>query len=109
MSNKLTRPEVYILINGEREYQDWRWGTDLRSVPGTDLRREGLQQHSPQEWLTYIQDYTNEALHIGVRKEDSVAEEKQMAIIRKIGGMAVAAMEQLGAPARSTRPVVRAR
>jgi len=102
MSNKLTRPEVYILINGEREYQDFRWGSP-RSC------RERLHQHSPQEWLSYIQDYTNEALHIGVREEDSVAEEKQMAIIRKIGGMAVAAMEQLGAPARSTRPVVRAR
>ena len=88
----LARDAVYALIDGERAYQDKRWGSDLA--------RAGLHVHSPQEWLTYITDYANEALHIGCRTEDQVALPQQMAIIRKIGGMCVAAMEQNGAPPR---------
>ena len=92
MPNTLSRAEVYNLIDGERAYQDRRWGSDLA--------RNGIHEHSPQEWLTYIVDYANEALHTGARTEDQFAHPLQMAIIRKIGGMAVAAMEQEGCPPR---------
>jgi hypothetical protein len=91
MKLKLTRPEVYDLIDGEREYQDKRWNADTTTSQGW---------HSTQEWLSFIQDYTSEALHIGAREADQVAYNKQLAIIRKIAAMSVAAMEQHGAPKR---------
>lgn len=91
MNNKLSRQDVYALIDGERTYQDSRWNSATTTSQGV---------HSPQEWLTFIRDYTEEALHIGCREADQIALEKQMAIIRKIAGMSVAAMEQNGAPKR---------
>ena len=91
MELKLKRPEVYKLIDGEREYQDSRWNASTTTSQGW---------HTPQEWLTFIQDYAGEALHIGCREADQVAYVKQLGILRKIAGMATAAMEQHGAPPR---------
>jgi hypothetical protein len=88
---KLTREEVYTLINGERNYQDLKWGTNPQAKHAN---------HSPEEWLTYIEDYLNEAKHILSREAYGVCEEKAMDITRKIAAMAVCAMEQNGAPAR---------
>lgn len=90
MKNTLTRQEVYALIDGEREYQQVRW----------DTPENHQHNHSPQEWLTYIEDYTREALHVGCREADDVCLEKQMAAIRKIAALAVAAIENIGAPRR---------
>lgn len=73
------RKEVYELIDSERSYQEERWHG---------------HKHSPQEWLTYIRDYCEEALHVGTREDDATCLPKQMANIRKIGALAVAAMEQ---------------
>ena len=92
MKLKLSREQVYQLIDGERSYQDARWNSNTTTSQGW---------HSPQEWLTFIRDYTDEALHIGCREADQVAYNKQLAILRKIAGMAVAAMEQHGAPERA--------
>ncbi len=92
MKLKMTRPEVYNLIDGERNYQDSRWNVNTTTSEGW---------HTTQEWLTFIQDYTNEALHIGCREADQVAYNKQLAILRKIAGISVAAMEQHGAPERA--------
>jgi len=91
MENKLNRQEVYALIDGERSYQDSRWNAATTSSGGN---------HTPQEWLTYIRDYVEEALHVGCREADNTALPKQMAGIRKIAALAVAAMENCGAPAR---------
>jgi hypothetical protein len=87
----LPRQEVYALIDGERTYQDARWISS----------EDGGHNHTPQEWLTYIADYAAEAIHVGCREADEVALEKQMAGMRKIAALAVAAMENLGAPART--------
>jgi len=91
MKQTLQRQEVFALIDGERFYQDARWVDSENSQ----------HNHSPQEWLTYIADYTAEALHIGCREADEVAFDKQMASMRKIAALAVAAMENLGAPPRT--------
>lgn len=91
MKTQLQRQEVYALIDGERTYQDARW-VDAES---------GGHNHSPQEWLTYIADYAAEALHVGCREADEVAFKKQMDSIRKIAALGVAAMENLGACART--------
>jgi len=91
MQLKLTRAEVYTLIDGERDYQNKRWNVSTTSSQGW---------HSSQEWLSFIQDYASEGLHLGAREADQVAYNKQLAIIRKIAAMGVAAMEQHGAPPR---------
>jgi hypothetical protein len=89
--NLVSRPEVYRAVDSERDYQDRKWNEN--TCPSKGL-------HSVQEWLTYIRDYTEEALHIGCRESDATAIPKQLDIIRKIAGMGVCAMEQNGAPLR---------
>jgi hypothetical protein len=91
---RMTREEVYKLIDGERAYQDSLWNPETTPSGG---------RHSPAEWLVHIQDYAQEAMHIGTRESDETAYDKQLAIIRKIAGMAVACMEDHGAPVRLPR------
>jgi uncharacterized protein with FMN-binding domain len=83
------RSAVYEAFDGERDYQDEKWGGN-----GT----HGV--HSITEFLVYIQDYTEEALHIVTHEEDETANQKALHIVRKIGALAVACMEQHGAPKR---------
>lgn len=85
--NLIPRPVVYQAIDSERDYQDRKWNEN--TCPSKGL-------HSVQEWLTYIRDYNEEALHIGSRESDATALPKQLEIMRKIAGMAVCAMEQNG-------------
>ena len=88
---KLTRKEVYDIIDGEREYQDSRWNEHTTASGGT---------HDPDTWLIYIQDYVTEAIHIASRNPNPEAQERVMEHIRKIGSMCVAAMEQNGVKPR---------
>ena len=85
----MKRSVVYEAFDGERDYQDEKWGGN-----GT----HGI--HSITEFLVYIRDYTEEALHIETRVEDEPANYKALDIVRKIGALAVACMEQHGAPKR---------
>ena len=87
-----TQENAFSLLSEERAYQDIRWADD--QAPG------GVHQHTPAEWLVYLQDYVTEAMHFTTRDFDQVANEKVMANIRKIGAMCVAAIEQNGAPRR---------
>lgn len=87
----MERLDVYKLIDEERSYQDKKW----LSIP-----ESRHANHSPEEWLVYIEDYTNEAKHILSREAYGVCEQKAMDIMRKIAAMAVCAIEQHGAPAR---------
>lgn len=90
-SGRLTRDQVYALINGERDYQDRKWNADTCTSAGV---------HTPTEWLVFIEDYLLEAKHVVSREADQSCHDKVMANIRKIGAMCVACMEQNGAPAR---------
>ncbi len=90
----MERSKVFELINGERAYQDIRW------KPST-IGDEGL--HTPEEWFMYIEDYVNEAKHVLSRQPRQVANSIAMDIMRKVGAMAVAAMEQIETPARKYR------
>jgi hypothetical protein len=75
----MTREKIYRAIDSEREYQDQRW-------PG--------HKHSITEYLVYIRDYVEEALHRGSREDDSNIKQVQTDSLRKIAGLAVAAMEE---------------
>lgn len=81
-----TRDEVYAAINSEREYQNKRWQV-LDEVEPMTLPK------------------TLSLLHVYLRKaEDAYSTEIGYAgaveVLRKIAGIAVAGMEQNGAPVR---------
>ena len=91
-SDMTPRIEVYKSIDTERTYQDAKWGTGL---------------HSITEFLVFIRDYVEEALHAEARESMKTADPKSLDNIRKIAGLAVACMEQHGAPERSLGPSVK--
>lgn len=86
----MERTDVYKLIDGEREYQDWRWEQEIREdrVPDEDKR--------PAEWLNYIKFHLEQAevSNYMLNKQDTMAE------IRKIAALAVRAIEIHGCPPR---------
>lgn len=90
--NKMDRKQVYELIEGERSYQDKRWGPETTASGG--------RHYQPEEWIVFIEDYLTEAKHILAREAAPECDLKAMAIIRKIAAMCVAAMETIDTPAR---------
>lgn len=89
--SKLTRQEVYNLIDGERTYQDSRWNDATTTSEG---------KHTPAEWLLYIEHYLMLARTKASTLPDPQSTVETMDIVRKIAAMTVAAMEQNGAPPR---------
>ena len=83
-----TRQEVYAAIDSERAYQK-KWENPEITDSG------GL--HTGVEFLVYIRDYVEEALHEASRLADPVLRPKTANSLRKIAALAVAAMEQHGA------------
>lgn len=92
---KLTRQEVYSLIDGERDYQDY-----LAVKSGTEL--DSVRPHSTEEFVLYMEDYLSECKTILSRTwtKDRVAPPEALAALRKVTTLGVACMEQHGAPPR---------
>lgn len=84
--NKLTRQEVYALIDGERVYQD--------SLPIT--RSDGSAK-TVGDYCTMLRAYQNK---LDAAWTDNPGVEHALPIIRKIAGIAVRCMEEHGAPPR---------
>ncbi len=90
---KLTREQVYQLIDGEREYQKQveadpsRCNQDIIETP-----------HSSGEYYTMMMAYINKFPEVWCYNPDG--DPKILELFRKIGGICVHAMEDLGAPAR---------
>ena len=87
--SKLTRSQVYSLIDGEREYQDKVWPVEGDGVSA-----------SPEGFLLVIEKLLSDARTAWVTTPLPKDSEEAMNFIRKIGGTAVRVMEQHGAPAR---------
>ena len=85
------RVAAYDAIDSERDYQDELWGD---SVSGGN---PGDGERSVDEFALYIIGYANDLLQSASHFSDS---EAKLNIIRKIGGLSVACMEQHGAPLR---------
>lgn len=79
------RKEVYGLIDGERNYQDEKWGGDDHD-----------SQHIPLEWLMILEDRLSEAKHRWFEEGDKGV----MAEILTMAAVAVAAMEYHPVPER---------
>lgn len=86
-----TREEVYRAIDGEREYQSKIWNSTTTETGGI---------HNNTEFLVYIRDYVEEALHAVSRTGEPKAGEFAKNSLRKIAALAVAAMEQNGVSSR---------
>jgi hypothetical protein len=87
---KMERTEIYKRLDGERNYQDERWGT-RRTLDGTPD-----EQKPPAEWINYME------YHISKAKERiyHLDTEGAMAEVRKVAALGVRAMEIHGCPER---------
>ena len=86
----MKRTDVYSKIDGERDYQEWRWEKEIREDRIPD------KEKAPAEWLNYIKFHLEQAeiSHYMLNKQDTLSE------IRKIAALAVRAMEIHGCPER---------
>jgi hypothetical protein len=91
----MTRPQVFDLIEGERAYQDSRWNPATTTSDGN---------HSWEEWVMYIDHYVGLAKATLSTKPKQVADGEAAEIMRKIGALAVAAMENNGSVPRTVIP-----
>ncbi len=82
------RRAAFDAINGERDYQDERWGRP----------RHAVRDHSPAEWILYMEEYLSQARSIAASEPDGPR--LIMHAIRKVAALAVAAMEVNGSPKR---------
>lgn len=85
----VTRTQVYVVLDGERDYQD-----SLADTSETD------GQHSVEEFILYMEDYLHEARTVASRTWGPDAKRRALDIIRKVTGLGVACMEQNGTVAR---------
>ena len=92
MTTKLTQAEVFDLIAEERLYQDSIWNPS--STASND-------NHSFEEWIMYIEHYIGLAKFALCTKPQQEANAIASDNMRKIGALAVAAMQNNGAPPRS--------
>lgn len=83
----MQRDEVFKLIDEEREYQERRW-----PKPG--------HSHSVTEYLVYMRDYIETALHDVTHTNGDYAIRQN---VRKIAALAVACMEEHNTPRREPR------
>lgn len=87
----MKRSEVYSLIDGERNYQDKQWPVGAY---------DGAVSATPEGFLLVIEKLLGDARTAWVTTPLPKDKVQAMNFIRKIGGTAVRAMEQHGAPAR---------
>jgi hypothetical protein len=82
---------VLAALKHERAYQDMKWNAGTTASGG---------QHTPTEWLVYIEDYIREATQFTSRHPEPEATHFVLHAMRKIGAMAVACQEQNGVRTR---------
>ncbi len=82
--NKLTRAEAMTIVDGELNHA---------------YAKNGPEMHSPIEWVLFMRQYLDEAAEWGTHWTPQ-SHNQMMALVRKVGCCAVAAIEQNGAPAR---------
>jgi hypothetical protein len=86
-----TREEVYRAIDGERDYQEFRWNEKTTSSGG---------QHTVAEFVLYMEHYLDEARRQLSTQKSPRAEADGLEFVRKVTALGVVCMEQNGAPQR---------
>lgn len=87
---KMKRQDVYKRIDGERDYQDQRWNTNLREGDVPD------EEKPVAEWLNYIEYHLSKAKNINYHLD----KEATLAELRKVAALAVRCLEIHGCPER---------
>src|SRR5271166_5775868 len=97
MSLTLDREAVFDAIDSERQYQMRRWG--VRQSDGSFTEKD----HSVCDWLVYMQNYLNAAMHRASREDgdDGTLEE-----LRKVVTLGIACFEQKGIKSRDTSVLI---
>lgn len=92
----MDRRDVYEIIDGERDYQDGRWGATLSGgrTPGTG---QSGGDRTVDEFALYIMGY---AMDLAADASHTLDPNSKLAAVRKVAGLCVACMEQHGAPRR---------
>ncbi len=83
----MKREEVYKVIDGERNYQDFKWDTSGRNKP-------------TECYLLYMKSYLDEAIH---QISHTAGDKGALDILRKVTALGVACMEDNGAVERSKK------
>lgn len=100
MFKALTRAEVYSVLDSERAYQEMRRVRD-GSTTLTDTNTNGdTRDHSPEEYLLYIEHYLQEARVTASTIWGPDCKAQVMDKLRKVGALVVAAAESNGMPRR---------
>lgn len=89
----MKRAEVYQVVDGERDYQDKKWGSTASS------NQPGNGERTIDEFAAYIQGYTNDLIYVTSHFGDPA---QKLDVMRKIAGLCVACAEQHGLPERGT-------
>jgi hypothetical protein len=92
---KVTRQDVYAVIDGERDYQDSRWNASTTPTEG---------RHSVEEFVLYMEHYLQEARRLLSTQASPKATHDGLDFVRKVTAMGVACMEQNGVVPRNPSP-----
>jgi hypothetical protein len=87
----MSRQDVYAVIDGERAYQDSRWGGSASNG------RPGAGERTLDEYCLYIVGYADDLKHIASHEPDPI---KKLEFVRKVAALCVACMEEHGAVPR---------
>lgn len=80
----MTREQVYDVLNGERDYQDWKWDTSKRTKP-------------TESYMLYMKAYLDEAIQ---KISHEAGDFNALDILRKVVALGVACFEDNGVPPR---------
>jgi len=89
------RQAVYHAINTERDYQE----ALIKEYGPTRDSEEFARGHTIDAYMGFMEDYLLELKHIRARGWGE-GEKRGLDIVRKVAGLAVACMEDHGAPLR---------
>lgn len=91
-----SREEVYAALDSERNYQDSRWGGTL-SGDREPFAGQKAGDRTVDEFILYIAGYTGDLVQNASHFADT---QSKLDIVRKVGALCVATLEQHGAPKR---------
>jgi hypothetical protein len=96
---KATREEVFAALSSERNYQD-----ALRESAGGTNPGDTNAEHELAAYLLYMKVYLDRAILTSSTDRSPACDARTLESVRKVGALAVAAMEIHGAPRREIMP-----
>ena len=82
----MTRKQVYSVLDGEREYQNKKWGGESHD-----------QQHGVNDFIVYMKHHLDKAI---TKASTELSNEGSLEELRKVTALGIACFEILGVPER---------